>query len=75
MSLKGRQFVHHFFIDPEWNPGKGQKYKDGPKALMQITSATKSTVYYSYAVVANVVRASFRMNRTDFMDAYGEELT
>ena len=49
-SIKpGMTFTHWAFLDPDWKPGPGQKYRDGPKALMVVTRVDRFTVWYGYA--------------------------
>lgn len=45
----GMTFTHWAFLDPDWRPAPGQKYRDAPKATMRITRVTATLVYYSYA--------------------------
>jgi hypothetical protein len=42
-------FTHLRMLDPDWTPSTGQKYADAPKARMQVTRMTATTVYYRYA--------------------------
>jgi hypothetical protein len=46
---KGATFTSAHKLDTKFKPGPGQKYRDGPKALMKITEVRGKIVYYTYA--------------------------
>lgn len=49
MLKRGFEFTHTRMLDPRWKPGPGERYADGPKAIMVITRVTKHTIYFKYA--------------------------
>lgn len=71
-SIKpGMTFTHWAFLDPDWKPGPGQKYRDGPKALMVVTRVDRFTVWYGYAPTTKpgprgpVLGGGWRISRGD----------
>lgn len=44
--IKGMRFTHARQLDTSWRPGPGQKYTEGPKAQMEISSTRGTVVYY-----------------------------
>lgn len=46
---KGDTFISKRLLDLEWKPAPGQRYADGPKALMKVTSVKGRIIYYTYA--------------------------
>jgi hypothetical protein len=50
MAAKERRtFVHQHYLDPDWQPGPGERYRDAPRALMEVSRATSTHVWYRYA--------------------------
>jgi hypothetical protein len=45
---RGFTFTHATRLDPDWRPGPGQRYADGPKARMRVTRATTTGVWFVY---------------------------
>lgn len=46
---KGYTWRHKHYLEPDWTPGPDQKWRDGPKALMRVTSVIRGLVYYTFA--------------------------
>jgi hypothetical protein len=61
-------FTHKHFLQPGWKPGPGEKYKNGPKALMVVTRVKMYDVFYTYvdATPKQVSRGAFCMSRYQF---------
>jgi hypothetical protein len=62
-----KTFTHLSILDPDWQPGPGQKYRDAPKALCRVFYTTKTTVWLGYA---DSKRSSWRMDRPVFEERY-----
>lgn len=60
---RGFRFVHATRLDPDWRPGPGQRYVDGPKQRMEVSRVTSTVVYFrpegSRAVPTVLGRAEF----------------
>jgi len=64
---KGDRFTHRSFVDPEWTPGPGERYADGPRALCEVTRVAGGTVFYRFASGSG----SWRMDLAQFEGLYG----
>lgn len=67
---KGQTFTHDHFMDTNWKPNSGQKWKDAPKAQMVITSVWETLVYYSFLDG----KGSWVDDKDSFMDKFGDQL-
>lgn len=65
---RGFTFTHQSALDPRWKPAEGQKYADGPKAVMIVTRVTKDTVWYGYLGDENP--GGFTIDRRSFEARY-----
>lgn len=70
-AYRGQRFTHKHFIDPDWKPGPGEKYRDAPKAEMVVTGVSLGGVWYGYAEPPG--RAGWHMNRPQFEQEYPAE--
>lgn len=66
-AYRGQRFTHKHFIDPGWEPGPGEKYRDAPKAEMVVTRVTLGGVYYGYAQTG---KGGWYMDRPTFEQTY-----
>ena len=44
----GTEFKHLRVLDPDFQPGPGQRHADAPKAVMVVTTVRGATVHYAY---------------------------
>lgn len=60
---RGFRFTHATRLDPDWRPGPGERYVDGPKERMEVSRVTSAAVYFrpegSRAVSAWLSREEF----------------
>jgi hypothetical protein len=67
-------FLHLHTLDPDWQPGPGQKWRDAPKARMRVTKMTRLAVYYTYANAEPGARGAFSMTRETWDRDYAPNL-
>lgn len=69
-ARRGQRFIHRSILQPGYQPGPGEKYKDGPKAEMIVTHVTSTRVWYGYALFES---SHFTMERGKFEERYPAE--
>lgn len=73
---RGQTFEHQHFLRPDWRPDlyKGERYSDGPKAVMRVTAVQNGRVYYCFD--SNVTgEGAWSMTRAEFVTRYADHLT
>lgn len=67
-------FHHGHTLDPNWQPGPGEKWRNAPKAKMRVTKMTRLAVYYTYADAEPGARGAFSMKRETWDRDYAPNL-
>jgi hypothetical protein len=72
---RGMEFTHDRWLDTDWKPGPGEKYKDAPKARCVVTKVTKTNVFYRDVTNPNEVGGPFYVTLTSFRHRFRDQIS